>query len=100
MTDDPPAALLLAEVRKEREEGLGSGFAAKVAANALGIAQRELECPPPASAADVASLCAAIQAGAVDEGLIGELIRITLAKLQIDQPSYPPYRLWREGGQA
>lgn len=97
MTDDPPIALLVAEVRKALEGGLAPGFAQKVAANALGIAQRELENGPPASEAEVARLCEAIRAGQIDETLIGELIGITVAKLEIDQPSYPPFRHWKEG---
>lgn len=99
MTDDPPAVLLIAEVRKALDAGLAPGFAQKVAANALGIAWRELENGPPASGEEIAGLCHAIQNGRVDDALVGELIRITLAKLAIDQPAYPPFRRWREGEQ-
>ena len=97
MTDDPPAALLIAEVRKALDAGLAPGFAQKVAANALGIAQRELEHAPPASEPELTHLAEAIREGNRDEALIGDLIRLAVGKLRIDQPSYPPFRLWLEG---
>jgi len=97
MADSPPAALLVAEVRKALEQGLAHGFAQKVAANALGIAQRELENGLPASEAEIERLCEAVRAGSIDDALWGDLIRITIAKLEIDQPNYPPYRLWKDG---
>jgi hypothetical protein len=89
--------MLIAEVRAALESGLAPGFAQKVAANALGIAQRELENGLAVSEEDAARFCAAIRAGDADEALVGELIRITLAKLAIDQPTYPSYRAWAEG---
>ena len=97
MADNPPPAMLIAEVRSALATGLTTGFAQKVAANALGIAQRELENGPAVSAEDAARLSAAIHAGDIDHALIGELIEITLAKLAIDQPSYPSYRAWADG---
>lgn len=97
MADNPPPELLIAEVRAALEAGLAPGFAQKVAVNALGIAQRELENGPAVTAGEAARLCAAIRAGEVDDTLIGEMIRITLAKLAIDQPTYPAYRTWLEG---
>ena len=42
MADDPPATLLIAEVRSLLEKGIPDTFQQKVAANALGIALREL----------------------------------------------------------
>lgn len=96
MTDNPPPAMLIAEVRAGLEAGLPPGFAQKVAANALGIAQREIEFGPAVSAAEAERLCAAIRAGEAGDELIGALIRLTLTKLAIDQPSYPAYRAWRE----
>lgn len=97
MRADPPPALLIAEVRRALGEGLAPGFAQKVAANALGIAQRELERGPAASQGEIDQLCAAIAAGDADEALLGRLIRLAVAQLEIDQPSYPPYRHWRAG---
>lgn len=98
MRADPPATLLIAEVRKALEEGLDPGFAQKVAANALGIAQRELENGPAASEEEIARLRAAIAAGEGGEALEEGLIRLAVAQLAIDQPGYPPYRHWRERG--
>jgi hypothetical protein len=74
--DDPPAVLIIAEVRAALEVGLSPGFSQKVAANALGIALRELAARPPEAAQDE----------------IGTLILATLAKLAVDQPGYPGYR--------
>lgn len=97
MADSPPPAALIAEVRRALDAGLAPGFPQKVAANALGIAQRELENGPPLTADEAARLCAAIRAGAIDDALVSELIRVTLAKLAIDQPAYPGYRAWADG---
>jgi hypothetical protein len=97
MSDKPPVSLLVAEVRNALDAGIAPGFPQKVAANALGIAQRELENGPAVSAADAARLSAAIRAGAVDDGLVGELIAITIAKLEIDQPGYPAFAAWKRG---
>ena len=72
--DDPPAALIIAEVEAAQEAGLAPGFAQKVADNALGIAQRELSAAFPEQRSDDEA-----------EGLI----RTTLAKLAVDQPAYP-----------
>lgn len=95
MADNPPASLLVAEVRRALEEGLASGFPQKVAANALGIAQRELENGPALSGERAAALCATIREGGTDDALVGELIRITIAKLEIDQPTYPSFAAWK-----
>lgn len=99
MADNPPPAMLVAEVRAALEAGLAPGFAQKVAANALGIAQRELENGPPVSDEDAARLSAAIRSGDIDHELVGELIEITIAKLQIDQPTYPSFRAWVDGAE-
>ena len=53
MLDNPPAAVLIAEARKALEEGLAPGFPQKVAANAVGIAERELELGPEFAAAEM-----------------------------------------------
>ncbi|HEU4821019.1 MAG TPA: phosphotransferase family protein [Qipengyuania sp.] len=79
--DDPPAALILAEVRAAQARGLSSGFAQKVAANALGIAQREL---------------AADRRESATGDTLEELILDTLGKLAVDQPGYPGLRALRE----
>lgn len=97
MADRPPAHLLIEEVRKALEAGLPPGFPQKVAANALGIARRELASEAPISDATVARLSARIRAGETDEALVGELIRLSIAKLEIDQPGYPPFRAWQDG---
>jgi hypothetical protein len=98
MADNPPPAVLIAEVRKALDAGLAPGFPQKVAANALGIAQRELENGEPVSVEEAARLSAAIRDGHLDDALVGELIRITIAKLEIDQPTYPAFRAWAHGG--
>lgn len=98
MADSPRPAMLVAEVRRALEEGLAPGFPQKVAANALGVAQRELENGPPISDEYVASLCAAIRSGEDGADLVGELIAVTIAKLEIDQPAYPSFRAWKDGG--
>jgi hypothetical protein len=90
--------MLVAEVRRALEQGLGPGFPQKVAANALGIAQRELENGPPIADEEVARLCAAIRSGEDGADLVGELIAVTIAKLEIDQPAYPAFRAWKDGG--
>lgn len=95
MADDPPPALLIEEARKALDAGAAPGFAQKVAANATAIARRELDNGEPVSAADAARLSAAIRAGDIDDALVGELIRITIAKMEIDQPAYPGFASWR-----
>ena len=97
MADNPPASLLIAEVRRALEIGLPTGFPQKVAANALGIAERELQNGPAIPPDEAARLSAAIREGDTSEGLVGELIRITVAKLEIDQPGYPSFAAWRRG---
>jgi hypothetical protein len=80
--DDPPAALIVAEVRSALEAGLAPGFPQKVAANALGIAERELE--------------ALARGGSLsDVETEGDLIQLALAKLAVDQPGYPAFKRWR-----
>lgn len=81
MFDDPPARLILAEVRDALVAGLAPGFAQKVAANALAIALREQATPfPPEQGADE----------------VADLIRNTLAKIAVDQPAYPGFRALRD----
>lgn len=81
MFDDPPAGLILAEVRDALAAGLAPGFAQKVAANALGIALREQATAFP-------------EEQGADE--VADLIRITLTKIAVDQPAYPGFRALRE----
>lgn len=117
MLDDPPAALLVAEVRQALEAGLPPGFPQKVAANALGIAQRELEAGPALAAAAQArlarllgrdgepgaltgALAQALRDGGIgldDDGLLAHLILTSCAKLAVDQPRYPGLRALRAG---
>lgn len=97
MSDSPPAHMLVAEVRKALEAGLAPGFVQKVAANALGIAQRELENGPAVTPERAAQLCKAVRAGQTDDELVAELIRITISKLEIDQPTYPSFAAWKRG---
>lgn len=112
MFDDPPAELLAAEVAKARAAGLTAGFAEKVAANALAIAARERESGPALEAeerehlvallgrgGELAELNAALAAGLrdgslalSDDAMIAHLIRTTVGKLSVDQPSYPGFR--------
>lgn len=98
MADSPPPAMLIAQVRRALENGIPAGFPQKVAANALGIAQREIENGDPLPAADAARLSAAIREGRIEDTLVGELIEATIAKLEIDQPGYPAFKRWRDGG--
>ena len=122
MLDRPAALLLIAEARRALEHGAAPGFPQKVAANALGIAERELALGPEferavrerigallgefGSAGEATeALCAAIRSGTLrldDPMLIDHLIRTSVAKLAVDQPTYPAYRAWRgegDGGQ-
>lgn len=96
MSDNPPAHMLVAEVRKALETGLAPGFPQKVAANALGIAQRELEHGPAMSLDEAERLCAAIRTGGVGDALVARLIEASIAKMKIDQPNYPGFAAWRE----
>ncbi len=120
-SSDPPAAreLLDAVARFLREAaapGLAGhpGFLARVAANALEIARREIALGPAADAAhrarlaqllDVrgdiacgtldAALCERLRARTVDAttpGLLEHLWSTTLAKVAIDQPGYASFR--------
>jgi hypothetical protein len=115
MFDRPSPSLLIAEARKALEEGVAPGFPQKVVANALGIAQRELEIGPPLAEEERqrlvallgedddltvlnARLAATIREGAIvsdDPALLDHLIKTTIAKLEIDQPAYPAFRAWR-----
>jgi len=120
MQDRPTADLLLEAVAaflRERVVPATQGplaFHARVAANALDIARRELMLAPGADARERAALTALLQADpqgdlialnrqlceriardAMDlqtPGLIDALWRITLDKLAIDQPGYDTYR--------
>ena len=117
MLDSPSAALLIAEARKALDAGVQPGFPQKVVANALGIAQRELERGPAMAEAERERLCLllgedgeatrlnrrlaqAIRAGEITPGkpaLLDHLVRTTVAKLEIDQPAYPAFRVWQDG---
>lgn len=115
MLANPPAALLVAEARRALERGLAPGFPQKVAANALGVAERELTLGPAlieeerarlaglvgseGSLAEAnARLCAGIAEGSLDgEALVDHLVRTAIAGLTVDQPGYPAFQRWREG---
>lgn len=115
MQDKPCAEYLVAEVCKALGEGLSPGFAQKVAVNALGIAQRELAISQASSAAECvrleklfgldgdlvernSRLAKDIRSGRkADEALVEHLILTTLAKIEVDQPSYPPLKEWKKG---
>jgi hypothetical protein len=120
MQDRPTAELLLEAVAaflREQVVPATQGplaFHARVAANALDTARRELMLAPGADARERAALAALLQADphtdlialnrrlceriACDEmdaqtpGLIDALWHITLDKLAIDQPGYETYR--------
>ena len=117
MFDRPSPSLLIAEARKALDTGVAPGFPQKVVANALGIAQRELEMGPSLAAEERERLIALLGSdgdltalnarlseairestlAADDPRLLDHLIRTTVAKLEIDQPAYPAFRAWREG---
>lgn len=112
MHDDPPAVLLVAEARRALEAGLAPGFPQKVAANALGIAQRELELGPALEEAERERLVAllgyeretaalnralaeGLRDGRIDpanEAVLAHLVATAIAKLSVDQPGYPGFR--------
>lgn len=118
MFDKPGPSLLIAEARRALDAGVAAGFPQKVVANALGIAQRELERGPELAREEHRRLGALLDedgdlpalngmlAAAVrerrialdDPALLDHLIRTTIAKLEIDQPAYPAFKAWREGG--
>ena len=104
-------ATLLREVLQPQLQG-NAAFQARVAANAVDLAAREMRLGPAAEAAAAerllallqhagpadaleAELALAIRSGAVDPqdpALRAHLWAGTLDKLAIDQPSYAPYR--------
>ncbi|MFN3510882.1 MAG: DUF6285 domain-containing protein [Tsuneonella troitsensis] len=112
MLDDPPARLIEDEARKARGAGQTSAFAEKVAENALGIARRERELGPILAAEERArlgellggegdlpslnlALATALREGTLDlhdDAVTDHLIRTAIAKLQVDQPTYPGFR--------
>jgi len=118
MNDAPtPAQLLAAVAAFLRDEALpalqgATAYQARVAANMLDIARRQLELAPALEAAeldrlrsllgtdgDLAALnrllCERIAAGTVTlatPGLADHLWRTTLAKLAVDQPGYDTFR--------
>ncbi len=118
MFDRPGAFELLAEARTALDAGVAPGFPQKVVANALGIAQRELALGPYINEqererlagllgreGDLAALnrqlADAIRDSAASPdtpALLDHLIRTTVDKLQIDQPAYPAFRVWKDGG--
>jgi hypothetical protein len=120
MQDRPTAELLLEAVAsflRERVVVATQGplaFHARVAANALDIARRELMLAPGSDARERAALAALLQTDAQTDlialnrllceriagdamdlqtpGLADALWRVTLDKLAIDQPGYDTYR--------
>jgi hypothetical protein len=113
MLGNPPAALLIAEARRALESGLAAGFPQKVAANALGIAERELALEPALIdeerdrltalvgpdgdlAEAHARLCTGIAQGTIGgNALVEHLIRSAVASLSVDQPGYPAFKAWQ-----
>jgi len=118
MQDQPSVVELVGAVRDFLQnvampqlEGRAS-FHARVAANALGIVERELETAPEAAAREQKrletildrdgtledlnrELCARIRNGEIDldtSGLSVHLWETTLTKLAIDQPKYSGYQ--------
>ncbi len=104
-------ATLLREVLLPQLQG-NAAFQARVAANAVDLAAREMRLGPAADAAAAerlqallqhtgplesleAELALAIRSGAIDDqspDLRAHLWSSTLDKLAVDQPSYAPYR--------
>ena len=72
MFDRPAPSLLIAEARRALDAGVATGFPQKVVANALGIAQRQLETGPTLADAEHARL-----RGLLDRE--GDLLRDQLA---------------------
>ena len=114
MQDEPAPALLIGEVRKALEAGIAPGFAQKVAANALGIALRELTLAPASAAAENGRLARLVGddgdladrnhrlaelirrgEGELPDGVIAHLIATTVEKIAVDQPAYPAFVNWR-----
>jgi Domain of unknown function (DUF6285) len=120
MQDQPTAEQLLGAVAaflREQVVPATEGplaFHARVAANALDIARREITLAPAAAAHERAALaalldadpqstlgelngtlCERIRSGAIDlqsPGLVATLWRSTLDKLAVDQPGYDTYQ--------
>ena len=113
MLDKPDAAQTLAEVGALLETGAAGAFEQKVAANAVAIAAREIECEEDYARAEHVrlrkllgrdgsltelnrALCDAIRSGELDRNspaLVGHLRATAREKLKVDQPSYPAFRV-------
>ncbi len=94
---DPPAALIVTEVRAALERGLAPGFAQKVAANALGIAERDLARCSSGVGEEMRKLADRVRDEAIlNDALVGQLVEMSIARLEIDQPTYPPFRAWKD----
>ena len=109
---DAVATLLREVLMPQLPAGSAAAFQARVAANAVDLAAREMRLGPAADAAAAdrlqallqhggaadaleAELAEAIRSGAIDDqspALRAHLWASTLDKLAIDQPSYAPYR--------
>jgi hypothetical protein len=109
---DAVARLLREVLMPQLPAGSSAAFQARVAANAVDLAAREMRLGPGAEAeaagrlqallqhggapdALQAELALAIRSGAIDDrspALRAHLWASTLDKLAIDQPSYAPYR--------
>lgn len=117
--DRPAPTAIIAEVASALEKGLNQGFPQLVAANALGIAARELDLGPALAAAERQrlagllghggeladlrqQLAAAIKAGkfAGNAALADHLARTAIAKMQIDQPRYAAFRAWQKSAHS
>lgn len=115
MYDSPCAEMLVEQVQSTLERGTVARFEQKVAANALGIALRELAFGPSRAAAELNRLKAlvgpdgdlvarnrrlaqAIRSGTVDPSdsrLTSHLISTAIDKLDVDQPTYPAFAAWK-----
>lgn len=109
MLDEPPAALIEGEVQKARAAAPLSGFAEKVAANAVGIASRERDLGGAMAEAEVARLqdclirggelselnaelaCRIREGADMTDDILAHLVLTTIDKLRVDQPSYPGF---------
>jgi len=114
MQDRPDGAAILRALESELRAGLAPGFAQKVGANAIALALREAELTASSDEAERSrlaqllgrdgslkslnrALAQAIRDGTLDcedDQLIAHLIRTTIEKLNVDQPTYPAFVAW------
>jgi len=115
MLDDPSGRLILGEVVSALKAGIPAGFQQHVAANAVALALREGESAEALNAQEHARLVSlvgregdldSLNAGlakaiangeiALDDAALREhLVLTTIAKMAVDQPNYPAFRVLR-----